>query len=211
MDPSLEGASSEKPSRRADRVGLRRRELGHLATQLLQERGYGALSVNEVAERASMSIGGLYRYISKKSDLLEMAIDEINLSLYEKMVETSNLERGVTARLVTAFRVYWETCWDTAGAILIAYREWGSLPPEAQRRYLEMETQVADFLADLLRAGVASGEFRQVDDRLMAHELILLAHMRALKGWALRGRDRNVVLEEHITLVLARLQPEAIR
>ena len=205
--PSPERAGAEPPLGRADRVALRRRELGRLATQLIQERGFASLSVSEVAERASLSIGGLYRYIKTKTDLLEMACDELNASNYERMAAAAAEESGIEAKLSAAIRSYWELCWDTSSAILVSYQEWGALPEEARRRFMKEQDRSADFLADLVRAGIASGEFRQADDRLLAHEIIFLAHMRALKGWVLRDRDRADVLAEHLELVFSRLRP----
>ena len=38
--------------------------------------------------------------------------------------------------------------------ILMAYREWQSLPEAARHRYTEQEQQIGGFLADLIRAGV---------------------------------------------------------
>lgn len=154
-----------------------------------------------------MSIGGLYRYISTKTDLLEMACDELNASYYEHMAAAAAAEAGIAAKLSAAIRSYWERCWDTSSAILVSYQEWGALPEEARRRFMHQQDRSAEFLADLIRAGMASGEFRQVDDRLLAHEIILLAHMRALKGWVLRSRQRADVLADHLELVFARLRP----
>ena len=62
-------------------------------------------------------------------------------------------------------------------------------------------------LALIPRAGVAIAAFRKVDDRLLAHEIILLAHMRALKGWVFEGRNRESVLAEHLDLIFSRLRP----
>jgi TetR/AcrR family transcriptional regulator, cholesterol catabolism regulator len=114
--------------------------------------------------------------------------------------------RGVPEKLHVAFSIYWETCWDSHEPILMAYREWQSLPEEARRRYIEQETEIAEFLSDLIRAGVAIDEFRPVDARLLASEMIFLAQMRAVKGWAFRNWDRTTVFAEHWELINGRLR-----
>ena len=168
------------------------RKIVDLKQGVVKERGFGAISVNEVAERASMSVGGLYRHISTKSDLLEIVCDEINLGLLEQLKAVAEKERGVLNKLQVA-------------EITVAYREYQSFSDEAQARYTHQELQIAEFFADIIRAGVLIEEFEAVDERLLAHEIILLSHMRALKGWAIKGRNPDDVLAEHLALIFARL------
>jgi hypothetical protein len=114
--------------------------------------------------------------------------------------------RGVPEKLRVVFEVYWNACWDSAEPVLVAYREWQSLPVEAQQRYIKQEAQVTEYFGDLIRAGVASGEFREVDSRMLASEMVFLAQMRAVKGWAFRNWDRAAVLSEHWELIHGRLR-----
>jgi AcrR family transcriptional regulator len=197
----------EKPPRAVqERTRKRRRVLTEVVMQLIKERGFSAVSVNEVAERASLSIGGLYRHIDTKSDLLEMVCDEINLDLLEEMKVAAAGARGASAKLAAVIRVYWLRHWDSSSAILVTYREYPSFSAEAKKRYREEERRLAEFFADLIRAGMVSDEFREVDDRLLAYEIILLSHMRALKGYTFEGRDRDDVLTEVLELVFSRLR-----
>jgi TetR/AcrR family transcriptional regulator, cholesterol catabolism regulator len=202
-------ANTPKPRTgiRQERARQRRHHLSQVVMQLIQERGFDAVSVNEVAARAEMSIGGLYRHIDTKNDLLEMVCDEINDNLIEDMVAAADVANGVKDKLQAAIRTYWERHWDAAPSILVAYREYQSLGEAAKQRYTAEERKIAEFFGDLIRAGVAVGEFRKVDDRLLAHEIILLAHMRALKGWVFEGRTRAFVLSEHLDLIFSRLRP----
>tara|TARA_R110000772_G_C13308774_1_gene439635 strand:- start:3121 stop:3774 length:654 start_codon:yes stop_codon:yes gene_type:complete len=183
----------------------RRQQLSDVVIQLVKERGFGAISVNEVAERASMSVGGLYRHISTKSDLLEIVCDEINLGLLEQLKAVAEKERGVLNKLQVAVELYWRKHWEASAEITVAYREYQSFSDEAQARYTHQELQIAEFFADIIRAGVLIEEFEAVDERLLAHEIILLSHMRALKGWAIKGRNPDDVLAEHLALIFARL------
>jgi len=192
-----------------DRVTERRRQLGEVTLSLARERGFDALSVNELAERASISVGGLYRYIKTKSDLLVIVCDEINRGLCERMMDAAAGARGITGKLTAAYSVYWETCWDNSFAIMLAYREWQSIPTEARKRYTVQEKQIAARLCDLIRAGVASEEFRALDDVLLAHDMIMFAQMKAVKGWAFDGYSRAAVYASHLDAVRCRLAPSA--
>lgn len=196
---------------RQERTRERRRHITEVVMELVKERGFDAISVNEVAERASLSVGGLYRHIDTKNDLLELVCDEINQDLLAEMKSAAGAERGVRAKLEAAIRTYWYRHWDSSAAILIAYREYQSLSEEAKTRYRDEERRLAEFFGDLIRAGVIVEEFSEVDDRLLAHEIILLSHMRALKGYAFKDREREDILAELLRLVFYRLQPDFVR
>lgn len=205
----VEGAKQpRKPGGvRQERARQRRRHLTEVVMQLVRERGFDAISVNEVAERASLSVGGLYRHIATKNDLLEMVCDEINLDLLDEMKDAAAGRRGARAKLEAAIRTYWLRHWDASAAILVAYREYQSLSEEAKTRYREEESRLAEFFGDLIRAGTITEEFRSVDDRLLGYEIILLSHMRALKGYAFKGRTRDDILSEVLDMIFSRLAP----
>lgn len=205
----IEGEKGRAKARpvKQERSRKRRKLLSEVVMQLVREKGFAGVSVNEVAERASISIGGLYRHIDTKSDLLEMVCDEINLDLLEEMKEAAARERGASAKLEAAIRAYWTRHWNSSAAILIAYREYPSFSEEAKQRYREEERKLAEFFGDLIRAGAIVEEFCEVDDRLLAYEIILLSHMRALKGYIFEAREPEDVLAEVIETIFSRLAP----
>lgn len=203
----INGTRAGKPGGiRQERARKRRKLLTDVVMELVKERGFADISVNEVAERASLSVGGLYRHIDTKNDLLEMICDEINLELLEDMKAAAAEKRGASAKLEAAIRTYWYRHWDSSAAVLLAYREYQSFSKEAKARYRAEEQSLAEFLSDLIRAGMILEEFCEVDDRLLANEILFLSHMRALKGYVFKGREREAILTELLDFVFFRLR-----
>jgi AcrR family transcriptional regulator len=200
-------SSGPQPQQR--RSQERRRQLAKVALRLIEERGFEALSVNEIAEEAGISIGGMYRYIRTKTDLLVMACDDIFGGLREQMLEAVSAEQGLENKLSAAMRVYWLACHDRQDLLRLTYREYRSLPPEAKKLYKRQELEIADVFRDLIRAGIITDEFRAADDGVVAHEIIFLSHMNAFKNWALHGVDLDRLLTEHVELFVSRLRREA--
>ena len=206
----INGTRSGKPGGvRQERARKRRQMLTDVVMELVKERGFADISVNEVAERASLSVGGLYRHIGTKNDLLEIICDEINLDLLADMKAAAAKKRGPSAKLEAAIRTYWLRHWERWDAVLLAYREYQSFSKEAKARYSAEEQSMAEFLSDLIRAGMILEEFREVDDRLLAHEILFLSHMRALKGYVFKGREREAILDELLNFVFSRLRRTA--
>jgi hypothetical protein len=65
---------------------------------------------------------------------------------------------------------------------------------------------VVGVFADLIGSGVRRGIFAEVDPLVLAEDIVLLGHLPALKGWALRGEvDPEVLRDEQVKLILARV------
>lgn len=177
-----------------------------MASRLIFERGYDNLSVNDLAEGMGMSIGGMYRYIKTKTDLLVMACEGIYGDLRDRVVEVAAGPQDIAGKLREAIRAYFAACNDNRDLILLTYREYQHLPADAQRRYQDREEAIAAVFADLIRSGIERGVFTPVNAEIVARDIVMLGHMPALKGWSLRGHaDSDGVAAAHLDLILGRL------
>lgn len=184
----------------------RREQLTAAATALIQERGYERVSVSELAQAAQISVGGLYRHIKGKSDLLVMACEDIYGQLRERIVDAAAHEEGHGDKLRAAMQVYLGACEENHERILLLYREYRYLPPDAGQRYIAREQAITDTFGDLIRAGVRAREFGACEPLVVAHDIVLLGHLPALKGWAMTQRLPAAELAEHqIDLILRAL------
>jgi len=175
------------PRRTQQRSLDRRRRLASVAGQLIAERGFDSLSVSELAERCGISVGGMYRHIRSKVDVLVMACESIYGDVPRRLREAAAGQQGAPARLRAAIDVYLAACDANRDQILLLYREYGRLPSDAQHRYMDRERAVAEVFAELIAEGVAEGVVGAVDPLVAAEDIVLLGHLPALKGWALRG------------------------
>jgi AcrR family transcriptional regulator len=200
---------AEPPRRRTQQRSLARRErLAAVAGELIVERGFDSLSVNELARRCGISVGGMYRHIRTKADVLVMACESIYGGVLDELTAAAGRHDDPEDRLVAAVEAYLDACAANRARILMTYREYGRLPAAARRRYMEREVAIAELLSGLVAAGVAAGRFRPVDTFVVAYDLVLCGHLPALKGWALRGRVGEVELaQRQVELLLASLRP----
>lgn len=67
---------TEKLSRRERNTREKQERIFRAATELFAERGYGAVTTQEISERADVAAGTLFRYAASKSELLLMVFNE---------------------------------------------------------------------------------------------------------------------------------------
>jgi AcrR family transcriptional regulator len=153
------------PSERVQRKrGRRIQAILTAAAELFGERGYDAVSLEDVADRLDVTKSSLYYYFSGKDELVTAAIealgDEWTTRLEELLARTDGtpavrLRALVHEHVTIAVRDY-----PAALRLFLEPREW----PEAQQhRIKELRRRHDALFRALVKQGVAAGDFRVVD------------------------------------------------
>ena len=196
-----DGAATAPQARRRQQLA----RITTVATTLFQEHGYETTSVNDVAAALEMSVGGLYRYISTKSDLLVLVCEDIYGALPTELEEIAASTMRAPEKLGALLDAFFDSCDRNRDLILLMYREYRHLPATSQDRFKDREASIVSLLAGVIDQGVAVGAFRDVDSWLLALDIVAMGHLPALKGWALRRRDLEPSLrhsQKHLVLGL---------
>lgn len=180
------GAAAANPARRR-----RLDSIVSVATRLFHERGYESTSVNDLAAALELSVGGLYRYITTKSDVLVMVCENIYGDLVGRLDSLAGADAAPAHRLSTLLDAYLRSCVENRPLILLMYREYRHLPRPAQLRFQQREEAIAGLFEQVIAEGVAEGDFEAVDSWALAHNIVLAGHLPALKSWAFRSGRRN--------------------
>ncbi|MBI2760174.1 MAG: TetR/AcrR family transcriptional regulator [Chloroflexi bacterium] len=158
----------------------RHEQLIAAATQLFLENGFHKTSVREIAAAAGWRMGTLYLYITRKEDVLYLIVKTIMTELAGVI---DNTAPHATARetFYAAADYYFKTAARMTQELQLVYREWASLLPEHALDGRARETPVVEFFAEIIQRGIEAGEFAPVDPKLVAYDVIHLAHFWAVK------------------------------
>ena len=206
-------------SRRTGRPGWtrasvgRRRQILAAATNLMQQSGFHAMSMQSVADEAQVSVGLIYQYFGNKEDLLRGVVVDILEDFRDEIPKAlASAGEDPVERLKTAFRACCQVVDAKRAAVNLTYRESKTLPPEGLSQIMALEFETAEPIREVYREGVAAGAFLDIDARLVAHNMLLTAHGWALKHWNLsRWLTLDEYIEQELALLLAsvRVDPPA--
>ena len=145
--------------------GRRIQEILAVAAELFGERGYDAVSLDDVAERLDVTKGSLYHYFSGKEELGAAAIETLGAAV-DRAAGAAGRERGRDRRRTGCGR-------SCASSSIVAVRDYPAalglflVPgdwPQAQRDAIkELRRRHDRLFRDLVEEGVAAGEFVVVD------------------------------------------------
>jgi AcrR family transcriptional regulator len=203
----------ERVTRWHRRKDARPAELLAAALACFKERGFAATRLDDVAAKAGVTKGTIYRYYPSKEELFKAVVRGELVPNIERL-EAALDEPGPTAALLERLFTVWAqhivpSPVSVIPKLVIAE---ASNFPELARFYLETAVhRVLRLVAAVLRRGIASGEFRPVDVEHTVYCVLGPLLLTALWQHSLgplddRPLDVHAVCRAHLDLLLHGLQ-----
>ena len=158
-------------------ASTRRMEIATIAAELFDARGYHDTSMEDIAEAVGLRKPTLYHYFKSKDEILfeihnEM-IDLINSRHEERLA--NGIERQSLALRALMGDVI-ELMETHPGHLRIFFEHHRELPTEYKATIRQKRTRFREYVSDAVAAGVASGEFHDVDVELTTLAILGLAN-----------------------------------
>lgn len=173
MQPSVH--LTDKPPRRERRKDARPGELMAAALSLFVEKGFAGTRVEEVAQRAGVSKGTLFLYFPSKLDLFKAVVRENIAGRFDEWNSMFDAFPGTTSDMVRyTMHQWWERIGATqASGITKLVMSEGAMFPEIAEFYRQEVIEPGNALIKrVLRRGIASGEFRDINPDYAIYSLI---------------------------------------
>ncbi|MFG6466626.1 TetR/AcrR family transcriptional regulator [Roseateles sp. BYS87W] len=169
------------PSPRQRRKDARPQELLDAALALFVEKGFAATRSEEIAARAGVAKGTLYRYYPSKDELFKaMVRDNLSVHIAESAAQAAQYEGPIANLLAQMMQAWWaKVGHGNAGGVCKIMMVEARHFPELARFYVdEVITPSKALIGGLVQRGIARGEFRPVPVEPTVHMLIApMLHM----------------------------------
>jgi AcrR family transcriptional regulator len=184
MPPEILINHNEAAPKRERRKEARPGELLDAALDLFVEKGFSAARVDEVAARAGVSKGTLFLYFESKEDLFKAVVRENIAKKFPTWEEEFLTFEGSSADMLRyALVSWWERIGKTraSGITKLVMSEAQNFPEIAAFYQEEVIKPGNAMIGRILKRGVQSGEFRDIDLEQAVH--IIVAPMIFLMMW----------------------------
>lgn len=178
-----------------DLVAQNRAILIDTASKLFRANGFHSTSTRDIALHAGFSNGAIYQYILKKEDLIVLILSTVVETYEQKIYPLADSEGSPRDRLWKAVDAYYRTLDEHHAKTDLLYHNFSGFEPSTKSFLNDLEERVTSIFRTILVQGVKDGEFKPVNVVFVAHNIVSMAHMWALK----RGRFRDVMsIDEYI-------------
>lgn len=187
----------------------RRADVRATAARLFREHGYRSATMDLIADAVGLNKGTIYHYYPSKSAILfEMMSEQLDITLgligrvseggrpIDRFTELVRLEVGQAATASDELVVFFQE---------LPWLE-QNVGPEEARAILERVDQYRTLSQDLIREGIAAGEFREVDVTIVHYSII--GTLAYIPNWfrARAGRSRANLIDELTEFILSGLR-----
>jgi len=143
--------------------GKRASDVYRVAAEIMCHKGYGATSMNDIAEAAGLTKAGIYHYIRGKEDLLfgimTYAMDNVERGIIAPAREVADAEE----RLRTIVERHTRSVIEGVGAVTIVLEEMTALTPAHRRLITARKRAYLNFIRQTLQQLAAEGKLRNIN------------------------------------------------
>jgi AcrR family transcriptional regulator len=177
-----------------------RKKILDTASILYAKKGFTATSIEEISERAGVSLPVTYHYVKKKSEIMRLIMEDVLNTFQESLKKEIEGIDDSEEKLAIATILYCRVLDKQREKVLLIYQKSSSLDKASKTRVMQLEVDVSEIFREIINEGIEKGLFKEVDVDLMAYNILMLAHMWVLKRWHFKKR---LTLDKYIDLQLA--------
>jgi AcrR family transcriptional regulator len=176
------------------------------AAQLFDEKGYGEVSLQDIADAVGMTRPSLYHYFASKDEMLATLVERTTSRREEIIASVKQLDGDPLARLRTLLRLTAEAASSNPAGLRLTLNNQGALPTEVRRRSVRSRRLLFDLLVGILSEGAAKGVLRPMHEHEMAATIVA-----ALSGLQYRDIGGIAVAPEHFAELMEQLLVFGVR
>ena len=184
-------------SRDTTLVAERRRQIVKAAARLFLKKGHQDTKTRELCEATGMSIGALYHYVGSMRDIhylvLEYTLEDQAILINRISREVNELP--VVDAIEASLKMYLMNVDELQDIYSFANHGATDLLRSDKPIVFEAELQISNYFESILKKGIESGEFKIVNPKLVAHNIVLIANAWAQRQWLL---GKQYSLDEYI-------------
>jgi AcrR family transcriptional regulator len=176
------------------------------ARDLVAAKGWQGAQVALIAARAKVATGSVYGHFASKVELCERLLDRVSEREVQVLRDIVDGEGSARARLITMIRAFAGRAMKSPRLAYAMIAE--PCEPEIDATRLEYRAAIAHEFARVVRDGVATGEFLEVDPALAA-SCVAGAFFEAMVVHLGPGAPRNARMAEAVAALCVRMVARA--
>jgi len=177
-----------------------RKKIVDTASILYARKGFSATSIEEISERAGVSLPVTYHYVKSKSEIMRLIMEDVLNTFQERLSREIQGVYDPEEKLAIATILYFRVVNEHREKALLIYQKSSALDKHSRSKVMELEVRTSEIFSGILSEGIEKGVFRKVDVDLFAYNILIMAHMWVLKRWHFKNR---LSLDRYIDLQLA--------
>lgn len=173
----------------SDLVKQKHKQIVQAASKLFAEKGYHKTSLRDVSRESGINLSYIYKYISKKDDILYLFYQYITQKLSGFSRKPAGHEFDNPVEELKAFmRNTLEGIRSIQGEALTMYTESRHLEKDSLKVVLEEDSKTVLVIEAIIQRGIKQGYFKTKNAFMAANMVAYMIPFYPLRGWNFKKR-----------------------
>ena len=161
------------------------------AERLFAQEGFAATGMRAIAQAAKVSIGAIYHHFQGKEEILERIVHE-EMEHRQHFLEGLRVQGlSLQKQIQGIVQMHFDLLQENSDAARLFFRERFDPSPVSKRRVQDLYSDVAEYIAGIIREGIAEGEIRSCQPLLTAYTILGMVEAVSLRAL---GQDETAAL-----------------
>jgi AcrR family transcriptional regulator len=178
------------PTRPRRREASREQELLEAARRLFSQKGFANTTVSDIVREAGVAQGTFYLYFHSKAALVQRLLKMFDDLVQDEVAASGDDSLSRAERIRTQVKAAFHASAKHADLVRMLFLDASIGVAELIQTARPTTEQRMQAAAEVLRAGIASGEFHEMDSTLAAR-LVFAMVRGAVVEWVLHGSDTD--------------------
>ncbi|TAL39775.1 MAG: TetR/AcrR family transcriptional regulator [Spirochaetes bacterium] len=196
-------------TRNAEKEEKRRMQILQAAYDVIAQKGYNNFTIEDIANMAGLSKGGVLHYFKTKEDILVYLLEQMYRVIEDTIRKRSQKYRSAEKKLKAILIAFIVTAKGHPALYTVLVDFWAQIPinPRVQNIHAKIYSIICDEVRLTIDAGVQAGEFQPVDSKNTAFAVVGMI-MNAAIQWTFHKELYNIdhVTKTSMSMVMAYLR-----
>lgn len=187
----------------------RRAQILTAAFSVILKKGFGNASMREIARAAGMPVPTMYQYVRSKDEILAGIFENYLKDVEAEVAASAERPGDAASKLRAAVTANLEQFDRHQAEIRVMNRETRALQPEVRARVKDQMRGYLGQLERIVKDGIANGEFRDCDPKIVANLVAMLCEVWPLRQWSVGTFGLERVRNGIVDLVMNGIQRDS--
>ena len=162
-------------------ISSRKEQIAGIAQNLFREKGFSASSMRDIAREAGVEPASIYSHFKSKDHILKYICFRIANEFFEAQEPVLNSMSNPVEKLKRLITEHIRVIIHNLDAATVFFMEWSYLKKPDLTEFVRMREKYEQGFRDVLREGIATGDFRMTDVNFTAR--LLFSVMNGVHEW----------------------------
>ncbi len=205
----MKGRKAGMTTRNAEKEAQRRGQIVQAAFDVIAQKGYNSFTIEDIANRAGLSKGGVLHYFKSKEDILIFLLERIYGVIEENIARRSGKFKSCEKKLKAILIAFIVTAKKHPSVYTVMVDFWAQIPVSG--RIGALNSKIYGIMCDAVRGVIAQGveqdEFRAVNPSHAAFMVVAMMMNVAIQ-WTFNRSIYNIdqLTRSILSMVMAYLK-----